>query len=148
MEDEGVAATLRGFGHGWQGQHNSTHAVVASTLRAEYGEQSHRGDGADPLVTTPAVFRKAQRAHTPDDGERWQEDELADTLDAAGHTARTATAVVGTEPGEYADDPKGLDSNRYRVIGNGVVAPNAYWLGVRLAALAADWDQWAEQGLA
>lgn len=23
-----VAATLRGFGHGWQGQHNSTHAVV------------------------------------------------------------------------------------------------------------------------
>ena len=23
-----IAATLRGFGHGWQGQHNSTHAVV------------------------------------------------------------------------------------------------------------------------
>lgn len=23
-----VASTLRGFGHGWQGQHNSTNAVV------------------------------------------------------------------------------------------------------------------------
>ena len=26
------AATLRGFGHGWQGQHNSTNSVLASTL--------------------------------------------------------------------------------------------------------------------
>ena len=31
-----IAATLRGFGHGWQGQHNSTNAVVqpAPTLNA------------------------------------------------------------------------------------------------------------------
>ena len=28
--------------------------------------------------------------------------------------------------------PEGLDSHRYRCIGNGVVAPVAYWIGTRL----------------
>jgi len=37
---------------------------------------------------------------------------------------------------EGADDPllpTGLDSNRYRVIGNGVASPQSEWIGRRLA---------------
>jgi hypothetical protein len=48
---------------------------------------------------------------------------------------RTTAAIVGE--GEPADDPLlplGLDSHRYRVTGNGVVAPVAEWIGVRLLA--------------
>jgi site-specific DNA-cytosine methylase len=41
-----------------------------------------------------AVFRKAQRAHHPDDCERWEATEQADTLDAIGHSPRTAHAVL------------------------------------------------------
>lgn len=34
VEGNEVAATLRGFGHGWQGQHNSTHAIVTDSVLA------------------------------------------------------------------------------------------------------------------
>lgn len=34
---EGVSSTLRGFGHGWQGQHNDTNAVVVNRMTA-FGE--------------------------------------------------------------------------------------------------------------
>jgi site-specific DNA-cytosine methylase len=39
-------------------------------------------------------YRKAQKAHHPDDHERWEADDVTDTLDASGHAARTASAVV------------------------------------------------------
>ena len=50
-----------------------------------------------------------------------------------------------TEPGEHivsgefgvTEDPllpEGLDSHRYRVIGNGVASPQSEWIGHRLAA--------------
>lgn len=34
VEGNEVAATLRGFGHNWQGQHNSTHAIVIDSVLA------------------------------------------------------------------------------------------------------------------
>lgn len=62
---------------------------------------------------------------------------VATALDqAAGgaddNDARGGRLVIGHD---IADDdllPIGLDSNRYRCIGNGVVAPVAYWIGTRL----------------
>lgn len=44
-----------------------------------------------------------------------------------------AYPVIGTELDERLN-PKGLDTSRYRVIGNGVVAPVAEWVGARLAS--------------
>jgi site-specific DNA-cytosine methylase len=41
------------------------------------------------------VFVKAQKAHDPEDVERWEPSDHVNTLDASGHTARTATAVLG-----------------------------------------------------
>jgi DNA (cytosine-5)-methyltransferase 1 len=51
--EETPVATLRGFGHGWQGQHNDTNAVIAPTLDAGYFKKrysnqqffSQKGDG-------------------------------------------------------------------------------------------------------
>jgi site-specific DNA-cytosine methylase len=104
------------------------------------------------------AFVKAQRAHDPGDHERWERGVVAPTMDSAGHAPRTPTAVVAatlnsggnaggfrTEPGERlvtghfppAPDPllpPGLDSRRYKAIGNGVVAPVAEWIGRRLLA--------------
>jgi DNA (cytosine-5)-methyltransferase 1 len=67
-----------------------TETEIAPTVVAEIGEVNDRG----LRIVSPTVFRKAQRAHDPQDCERWEEDELVDTLDAGGQTARTATGVV------------------------------------------------------
>ena len=37
VEGNEVAATLRGLGHGWQGQHNSTHAIAQETTHDVIG---------------------------------------------------------------------------------------------------------------
>jgi len=54
VEGNEVAATLRGFGHGWQGQHNSTHAVVT-----EETEPVIAFDGYNQSVTED-VYRAAR----------------------------------------------------------------------------------------
>lgn len=97
-------------------------------------------------------FRKAQKAHSADDCERWEESETCPALDAGGHAARTATAISGPSgirrltPREcerlqgfpddwtrWADDGREIaDSPRYRMIGNAVTWPVAQWIGRRL----------------
>lgn len=65
--------------------------------------------------------------------ESWGSGELSHSLDAIGHAARTATAVLGASG--MTDDPLlpiGLDSHRYRCAGNGVVADVGEWIGQRL----------------
>jgi DNA-cytosine methyltransferase len=79
-----------------------------------------------------SVFVKGKRAQTTEDDETWRADAVSPTLNAfdVGDT-RATTLVAGTVG--PSPDPDGLDSNRYRVVGNGVVAPVAEWIGLRLA---------------
>lgn len=49
------------------------------------------GGQAPPSVLT---YRKAQKAHNPEDCERWEEADISVTLDAAGHGPRTAMIVM------------------------------------------------------
>ena len=79
-----------------------------------------------------SVFVKGKRAQTTEDDESWRADTVTPTLNAfdVGDT-RATTLVAGTVG--PSPDPDGLDSNRYRVVGNGVVAPVAEWIGLRLA---------------
>lgn len=49
---------------------------------------------ARPNNSVATTYVKAQKAHDPDDCERWEEADATPTLDAGGHAARTATAVV------------------------------------------------------
>lgn len=89
-----IAATLRGFGHGWQGQHNSTHTV------------------AQPETSDKYILRKL----TEIECERlmgWGDD----------HTRFRA------------DGKETPMSQRYKMCGNGVVAPVAQWIGERITPL-------------
>jgi site-specific DNA-cytosine methylase len=110
------------------------------------------------------AYRKATKAHSSDDWERWERAGVTDAL-AAGGMTNAATLVAPTlnanksggrrydadqaeslviENQRTAHDfsvgdqllPLGLDSHRYRCCGNGVVAPVAEWIGHRLAAWA------------
>jgi site-specific DNA-cytosine methylase len=107
----------------------------------------------------PQTFVKAHRAASPEDGENWDEGELAPTVNAFDVGDARATALVGTlrvggrdnahragdsydntpwghYPAGVGDDellPLGLDSNRYRCCGNGVVSGVSEWIGQRLA---------------
>lgn len=56
------------------------------------------GSADNGSTRTPAVaYRKATKVHGPDDAERWEEDEVTNTLDAGGQEARLGEAVVFTE---------------------------------------------------
>ena len=66
-----IAATLRGFGHGWQGQQNSTHSVAVTEDQEETIMQVRR--------LTPVECERLMG--WPDDHTRWRADgkEQADT---------------------------------------------------------------------
>jgi hypothetical protein len=66
-----------------------------SSVRAILGDEgcSPTGSPASPSTTTYETWVKAQKAHDPDDCERWEQTDLSPTLDAAGHAARTATLI-------------------------------------------------------
>lgn len=50
-----AASTLRGFGHGWQGQHNDTNAVVARPLNGEEAEVASTRRGHSPTQSEVVV---------------------------------------------------------------------------------------------
>lgn len=89
------------------------------------------------------AYRKAARVSAPGSPETWVDDGLANTLNGFDvGDVRTTHAVVAGEPG--GDDPllpPALDGHRFRVIGNGVAAPVAEWIGRRLVAVDAAYSE-------
>src|SRR5918996_491793 len=61
---------------------------------------------ASPESPATRTFVKSQRAHDPEDCERWEEAEAAPTLDAAGHSPRTATIVLNLRGREEGIRPE------------------------------------------
>jgi DNA (cytosine-5)-methyltransferase 1 len=123
--------------------------LVAHALTSEGHDASEDGTGrGTPII----AYRKATKAHDgQDDPERWEEDHLAATLDAAGHAPRTATAILtstvrrltpvecerlqGFPDGWTEFDANGkrlADSVRYRLLGNAVPVPVSRWIGQRI----------------
>lgn len=123
----------------------------AAGVRASDG-MAGRMDDLQPLV-----YVKGKRAMNPEDFETWRDDHVSPTLNGFDVGDTRATTLVAdtlnsggnaggfrTEPGAHLafgnsgpEDnllPLGLDSNRYRAIGNGVASPVAEWIGRRLAA--------------
>lgn len=132
----GVADTLRvgGRASGAGDSYDNT-PWVAETLNSGGNSGGFRTEPGAHLVTH---YRKSTRAHNADDWESWEADDQTDTLDASGHQARTAAAVIGGQPAPSGGLPLGLDSHRYRCCGNGVVSDVAEWIGLRLAAYLAE----------
>ena len=98
-----------------------------------------------------AAYRKSRRAQSKEDVETWTDDGVANTLNVfdSGDT-RTTHAIVGrdsTDPvsppagGQQENPllPDGMDSNRYKVCGNGVVSNVAEWIGHRLVEVDSKW---------
>lgn len=115
-------------------------------------------DGLAGRLDGPAYYRKATKAHGARDWERWEEDAMtgAMTAERMGEVSGSCVVraldawrgglddndaqaghLIAGAPSEATEDdpllPAGQDSHRYRLIGNGVVAPVAAWLGRRLA---------------
>lgn len=130
-----------------------------STLAFHQTQDPITEDDLSPTlgVTTIGMgiaYRKATRPHGPEgsglEGERWEETDRADTLDAIGHTPRTATAVIESmavrrltplECERLQGFPDGrtdqlTDSARYRTLGNAVAVPVAEWIGRRMLAVS------------
>lgn len=86
LQGEGMARQNRGY-------------AVANPL------PSYSGGGTryEPTSDTPLVYRKAQKAHRPADGGRWEEAEAAATLDAEGNNTRTAHLVAHSLRASGAD---------------------------------------------
>jgi DNA (cytosine-5)-methyltransferase 1 len=117
--DEDSARPLVARASGYRMDMESETFVVASPVRASDGHHGHssgRGDGADNLIAWDDRNHNligGVRRLTPLECERlmgWADD----------HTRWTA------------DGREIPDSHRYRMIGNGVVAPVAEWIGHRL----------------
>lgn len=118
-----TAQTLRGFGHGWQGQHNSTNAVLCLASGQANAEVMRDGVPTlntiheQPIVTGAASAGRPRRL-TPLECERlmgWPDRHTAQGVREDG----TAYALA--------------DTARYRLCGNGVGTPVAAWIGRRLA---------------
>lgn len=132
--------------------------IVANTVRASDGHHGHsspRGDGGDNLV----AFSRTQSWSSGDGAD------ISPPTRSAGHGASNNPAIAYAAgvrrltplecerlmgwPDDWtrygADGHELADAHRYRLCGNGVVAPVAEWLGHRLMAVDAARQSGAEQ---
>lgn len=79
-------------------------------------------------------FVKGKRAQSVDDDETWRAGDVSPTINGFDVGDTRATVLVSTPTAPDPLLPEGLDSHRYRVIGNGVASPQSEWIGRRLAA--------------
>jgi DNA (cytosine-5)-methyltransferase 1 len=157
--DVTVAHTLRAEGHDASEDGTGRGVpLVAQTLTADMYRSGGATAGNNPGTRNVIPYRKAQKAHDPDDCERWEEAEHANTL--AGHSTTSSEIALATVPRRltpcecerlqgFPDDwtewgaplsrlepPKAIpikDSPRYRMLGNAVTVSVAEWIGSRLA---------------
>ena len=151
--ESGVAGPLRAVG-----QDNADVDLVLAHGQANAEITEDQSPTLSLLHEAPIVFRKAQKAHDPDDHERWEESEVSGTLNGQGDTtAMVASAgseaqfIVGAIPRRLTptecerlqgfpdgwtrlkDDGTELaDSPRYRMMGNAVTVNVAEWIGKRI----------------
>ena len=108
---------------------------IVNSLSAMWpADTSHRS------MTLVQAYRKSSRAQTNEDSETWVEGDIANTINSFDvGDVRTTHAVVGGASGEDPALPIGLDSNRYRCCGNGVVSNVAEWIGHRIKLQNDNW---------
>jgi len=127
VEGKEVAATLRGFGHGWQGQHNSTHAVII-----EDTESVLAFDGYNQPVSEN-IYRALRIGI--DSGDHIQIPIEGETMQVRRLTPVECERLMGW-PDNYtlhrADGKTNSDTTRYKMCGNGVASPVAQWIAEQI----------------
>lgn len=137
--------TLRGFGHGWQGQHNDTNAITFQlTGNRDDTSISTYDDIAPTLPANPMSERGAavmwEMSHASE-AVRMSGD-ISPTLQQRMGTGGNQVPLVGvrrltpTECERLQGFPDGWtigsDSTRYRQLGNAVAVPCSEWIGRRI----------------
>ena len=115
---------------------------IASTLDTEPMRHIGRGDGAENLLVPPTVTSKWSKGSSGPAGDEVQ-NLVASTMVPAGAGVRRLTPLECERlmgwPDDHtrwaADGTEVAPVNRYRMCGNGVVAPVAEWIGHRLMAV-------------
>ena len=133
------SATLRGFGHGWQGQHNDTNAVMVQSTDGALQSRDNKGIGTtidDKIVWEMQHASEAYREFG----------DLDTSLQARMGTGGNNVPLVGvrrltpTECERLQGFPDGWtdgqsDSTRYRQLGNAVAVPVVEWIARRIWAV-------------
>jgi hypothetical protein len=134
-----------------RGQGGGDPPVIAATLNSNKGGGwRYDADQAENLVPVPFVKagrRSAEqeqvKAFVTEAGETWVEGDVMPTLNSFDVGDVRTTAAIVMPPHVLPDDadpllPLGLDSNRYRAIGNAVAVPVVEWIAHRLTHYFSD----------
>ena len=114
------ASTLRGFGHGWQGQHNDTNAVACFSA----GQSEGAGTIAYQPEQSPTLRGAASGTN--------QVPSLHSGMAVRRLTPLECERLMGWHDGHVTDVPGASDSACYRACGNGVAAPVVEWIARRM----------------
>lgn len=141
----GTGSDSSGLGNGW----NTTYPVVnaISSSAGHHGHSSPRGDGSDNIIVSTLLSGENRTGGTRPPGSTVDN---ADSLivaslsgmgsggpdDNDGQAGRIVSSPTNSDGmRDFARLPKGLDSARYRALGNAVTANVAEWIGKRIVAL-------------
>jgi DNA (cytosine-5)-methyltransferase 1 len=122
---------------GWVGERRSEHPEAHSDRMRTVDGVARRVDDRPGMAAATFSFpsRFGSNAQV-----------TSDIAQSFAHSAGAPAVMRLREPDRFVDDdplnPIGLDSNRYRCIGNGVVAPVAEFIGRRIVAVDAKY--WKE----
>lgn len=128
MVVDGPFPTLRGFGHGWQGQHWD------DVARALTSKNTRINGDTETFVTAPPLISSQE-------GDKWGSNQWVDAwgepMNAPGLVRRLTPLecekLQGLPPDWTAvDGDKTPDSPRYRAVGNAVTVQVAQWIGKRM----------------
>jgi DNA (cytosine-5)-methyltransferase 1 len=108
---------------------------VTGTLRCEYGDQSYRGDGTDRHAVCGA-FNSGAGASARGIGYVENGSPTLRGNNGGNKTAVTYECSEADSNGvrDFASLPEGLDSARYRALGNAVTVNVAQWIAERIKA--------------
>ena len=146
-----VASTLRGFGHGWQGQHNSTNAIAEPVAYDEYNDsinEIHHAIRAgtkqstgviQPIYSFDTGFG-SNAAIFEDQSPKLKASQQSPSITMPGLAVRRLTPLECERlmgwPDDHtrwtADGKEQADTNRYKQCGNGVATPVAKWVAEHL----------------
>jgi len=142
-----IAASLRGVGgspRGFTLDAEQGLAVAISASAGHHGHSSPRGDGSDNIIVQQAISSKWAKGSSGPAGDEHHNlvcgtlgDRRGPGAEEAGSNRLVRAPADSHGVRTFAGLPKGLDSARYRALGNAVTVSVSEWIGRRILAIDA-----------
>lgn len=141
-----LAASVRGSGDGHGNGWNSNYVVAACLQGSGHSGEPEPGEGIIPCVVADSIT--ASYAKSPDsaDSSRGPRNIIFATLNSGGNSGGFRTEpgehlVVHSAPAanrgrDFTRLPSGMDSPRYRALGNAVTVSVAKWIAERIRVIS------------